>query len=396
MARDVQPRLLTSLCYAGMMCLAIGVNLLPVFLTSIGASLGGEQPLSREALGRLGAVTFAGLVAGIIVTGPLADRFGAKVFVLLANVLMVAGLAGMAMAPTYDALLVMVFLLGLGAGMLDMILSPIVAALNPERRTAAMNWLHSFFCVGAVVTVLIGMTALALGIDWRIVCWALILYPIGLTAAFLPMRFPELVTDGKRTPLPALLRSVWFLGALLAILLGGATELGMAQWLPAYAEISLGFSPVVAGSGLLFFSIAMALGRMVVGMLEDRVNPYAVLAVGSAASVVLFLLGAFLANPNLALVACIAAGFAGSCLWPTMLAVAADRYPDGGASMFAALAAFGNAGGILMPWVVGAVGDLHDLRWGIATSAIAPLLMLPVIGLLFANVRAKRLLNAQA
>ncbi|WP_442582145.1 MFS transporter [Mesorhizobium sp. ASY16-5R] len=394
MARDVRPQLLTILCYAAMMCLAIGVNLLPVFLTNIGATFGGQQPLSQEELGRLGAVTFAGLVAGIAVTGPLADRFGAKPFVLLANFLMVAGLAGIAMAGDYGALLITVFMLGLGAGMLDMILSPVVAALNPERRTAAMNWLHSYFCVGSVVTVLIGMTALALDIDWRIACVALILFPLGLIAAFAPMQFPALVTEGGRTPFTALLRRAWFLGALLAIFLGGATELGMAQWLPAYAEISLGFSPVVAASGLLFFSVAMALGRMVVGMLEDQVNPFAVLAVSAATSVILFLLGAFLQNPSLALLACIAAGFSGSSLWPTMLAVAADRYPDGGASMFAVLAAFGNAGGILMPWVVGVVGDMHDLHWGIATSAIAPLLMLPLVGVLFTSLRARRLLDA--
>ena len=47
--------------------------------------------------------------------------------------------------------------------------------------------------------------------------------------------------------------------------------------------------------------------------------------------------------------------------------------------MFAALAAIGNAGGILMPWVVGWVGDLSSLRWGLAVSAFAPLLMLPVV-----------------
>jgi hypothetical protein len=47
--------------------------------------------------------------------------------------------------------------------------------------------------------------------------------------------------------------------------------------------------------------------------------------------------------------------------------------------MFAALAALGNAGGILMPWVVGWIGDLASLRWGLAVSAIAPLLMLPLV-----------------
>ncbi len=189
MKRAVQPKLLTALCYAAMMCLAIGINLLPVFLTTIGTSFGQDGQLTREELGRLGAVAFAGLVVGIVATGPLADRYGAKPFVILANILTLLGLAGMAASPTFTMLLATVFVTGLGAGMLDMILSPVVSALNPERRTAAMNWLHSFYPVGAVVTIFIGTLALALDVGWRSVCWLSIALPLGLTLAFLPMRF---------------------------------------------------------------------------------------------------------------------------------------------------------------------------------------------------------------
>jgi hypothetical protein len=57
-----------------MMMLAIAVNLLPVFLTSIAVDLGRGSPLSAEQLGLIGAVTFIGLVGGILVTGPLAYR----------------------------------------------------------------------------------------------------------------------------------------------------------------------------------------------------------------------------------------------------------------------------------------------------------------------------------
>jgi fucose permease len=276
-----------------------------------------------------------------------------------------------------------VFVVGLGAGMLDMILSPVVAVLNPERHTAAMNWLHSFYPVGAVVTILIGTLALAFDVGWRAVCWVSIVLPLGLTLAFLPMRFPELVTNHGRTSMRELCGKPWFLLALAAIFLAGAIELGMAQWLPAYAETALGFSPTVAGVALLLFSIAMAVGRMAVGLLEGSANAYAIMMAGGVLSGVLFLLGAFLPNPTWALVACIAAGFTGTSLWPTLLAAAADRYPDGGASMFAALAAFGNAGGIFMPWIIGYVGDVRDLHWGIATSAIAPFLLLPLLMLLF-------------
>lgn len=366
-----------------MMCLAIGVNLVPVFLTTLGTAFGGPTGLTQEQLGRLGASAFGGLVLGILVTGPLADRWGAKPFALAGLGLVAAGLIGLAAAPDYAWAGVAVFLLGLGAGQIDMVLSPVVAALNPERRAAAMNWLHSFYCVGAVLTVLAATVCLELGISWRTACLAQVVMPLGLIGAFIPLRFPPMISDdGPRMPFPQLLRSRWFQVALIALLLGGATELGMAQWLPAYAEKALGYPVWVGGAGLVAFSLAMAVGRMVVGAAGNRLDPFLVMAWGCALSVVLFIASAFVPQPAIALACCILAGFTGSCLWPTMLAVTADRHPDGGASMFGALAAFGNAGGIVMPWLVGWIADQRDLHWGLALSAVAPLLMWPLVLLL--------------
>ena len=220
-------RLLTILCYGAMMSLAIGINLLPIFLTSIQHSFPGPEGsgLTKEQLGRLGAVAFSGLVVGILITGPLADRFGAKAFALLGNALLAIGLGVTAWSPTYGVLLAATFGLGLGAGILDMVLSPVVAAINPERRAAAMNWLHSFYCVGAVVTVVAGTLALQAGLGWRVAGLILIPLPIALVCALGAMSFPALTTDGgERIPLRSLLRSIWFIGALGAIFLGGATN----------------------------------------------------------------------------------------------------------------------------------------------------------------------------
>jgi fucose permease len=362
-----------------MMSLAIGLNLLPVFLTTLSTVYGGAAGLSQEQLGRLGATGFVGLVAGIAVTGPLADRWGAKPFALLGLGLSVLSLLAMAWAPDYALLGGALFFLGLGAGVLDMVLSPVVAALNPLRRAAAMNWLHSFYCVGAVVTILAGTLVLKAGFGWRTACLLLLPLPLVLFAAFVPLRFPPLVTESGRVPLRGLLHERWFIAAMAAIFLGGATELGLAQWLPAYAQLSLGYPAWIGGGALLFFSVAMALGRMVIGAAGPRLDPFRVMAWSCGASVALILLGAFLPVPAAALAACVVAGFAGSCLWPTMLAVTADRHPDGGASMFGALAALGNAGGILMPWIVGWIADAETLSLGLAASALAPALMLPIV-----------------
>ena len=197
----------------------------------------------------------------------------------------------MAFAPTYTLLLFAVFALGLGSGVLDMVLSPIVSALNPTNRAVALNWLHSFYCVGAAVTVLAGSLALAAGFGWRGSCLVLLPLPLGLLIAFAPLRFPDLPHESVRTSVRSLFKQYWFVLASVGIFLGGATELGMAQWLPAYAETSLGFPVWISGGSLLLFSVAMALGRMVVGLAGTRFNAFQLMAWSCGSTVVLFLLG---------------------------------------------------------------------------------------------------------
>lgn len=359
-----------------MMVLAIAVNLMPVYLTAVSADLGGSEGLSKEKLGRIGAFTFVGLVTGILLCGPLADRLGAKTFTLIGSGLIALGLGVLGLAHSYEQVLVAVSIMGLGAGILDMILSPIVSALQPERRAIAMNWLHSFYCVGAVVTVLIATMALKIGVHWRTLALWMALLPLAVGVSFLRLRLPPLVEESStRLPVRALLKERFFLVALTAIFFGGAAEMGMAQWLPAYTELDLGMSRWVGGMALVAFSIAMALGRIVVGVLNGRVPTYTIMLWSCWSSVVLFIIASASPWHWTALLAGVLVGFTGSCLWPSTLAVTADRFPLGGASMFALLAAAGNLGGIGMPWAVGAIADGHTLALGLSTATICPFLM---------------------
>jgi fucose permease len=261
-----------------------------------------------------------------------------------------------------------------------MVLSPIVCALQPHRKTAAMNLLHSFYCIGAVVTVLVASLALKYDFGWRPITLWLMLAPaaVGLGLAVVPL--PPLVPHGKeRTRLRELVRVPAFLVTLAAIFLGGATELGMAQWLPDYAQDALHYSKWAGGMALLAFSVAMAVGRIAVGMMGPRLNPVRLMFHLCWISVVLFLVGSFAPIAPVALAACILAGLTGSCLWPSILGVAADEFPQGGASMFAMLAAMGNFGGVFMPWAVGVTADHSSMHWGLSTGAICPLLLAAIL-----------------
>jgi MFS family permease len=67
-------------------------------------------------------------------------------------------------------------------------------------------------------------------------------------------------------------------------------------------------------------------------------------------------------------------------LWPTTLALAGDRFPQAGASMFSLLPAAGNLGGVTGPLLIGCIAEAGDLRAGMALLAVASLLIVLLAG----------------
>jgi len=379
--------------YASMMSIAVAVNLVPVFLTTLATDLGGPTAeagssagLTSEQLGRIGSITFMGLLAGIALTTSLVGRLGPKPFAVSANVLVGVGLAVLGSVQTYAAVLVAVFIMGAGAGMLDAVLSPIVCALRPDRRASAMNWLHSFYSIGAICSILVASLALARGVGWRTISLYLAAAPVAVGLAFTAVRVPPMVPEGQAgMPLGHLCRRPAFLGAMAVLLLAAAAEMGVAIWLPAYGEKGLGFSTWTGGMALMVFSIMMAIGRTGAGVAGHWISAMSHLRVSAAAMAVLLAIGCFAPWPAAALAACMATGLAVSSMWPSTLAVAADRFPHGGAAMFGLLSGVGNLGCVVMPWVVGVTAAVAEerggssaaesLRWGLATVIVCPVAM---------------------
>lgn len=177
-------------------------------------------------------------------------------------------------------------------------------------------------------------------------------------------KFPSMTSeDGERMQFRTLIKELWFIGALTGIFLGGATELGMAQWLPAYAELALKY-PQWVGEEQHSLPLAWN-GYRAHGYWcsQRQADSYTIMALGCGISVVLFSAWLILFLSS-ACASCLHHGLTGSCLWGRPCwQLLRDRYPQGGATMFGALAAFGNAGGIFM-LVLGGIADMSSLHWG--------------------------------
>jgi len=363
------------MCYGAIMCLAFAVHLPPVYLNTFRNIFGGSGGLTDEQLGRIPGLMLGSLAVGIVICGPLADRWGAKLLVMLGLAFLAAGLGTMGSARNYEMLLAAGCLIGLGAGMLEIVLSPIVCALRPDRRSSAMNWLHSFYCTGAVCMILFSIFALQLKVSWRAVCFIMMACPVAVLAGFVGVKVPPLVHESRqRESVGTLLGRPFFLMALVGILLVGAAEHGMVQWLPTFAENSLHYGKTAGRLALAGFMLAMAAGRVMTGAVGHRIRPIRLMLICCIALAGLLVAACFSPYVSAAMAACVAAGLMVSCLWPTMLGVTADRFPGGGATMFAMLAAAGNVGCSIMPWVIGVVAEqTGKLNVGLAATGLCPI-----------------------
>lgn len=395
----LRPRAILRACYTSMFIQAMVVNLTPLLFVT----LSGQFGLSFEQVGRLVLINFTTQMLTDLVSSAIVDRVSAKLLATLANALGAIGLWLFALLPfrladPYLGLVLGTIVFSIGCGLLEVIISPIVERTPSERKAAGMALLHAFYPIGKVVaTVITALLFFALGIEnwpWLLLAWSVV--PALNTLAFAGLRLPPMFEVGRRTRVRDLLRTraTWL--GLAAILLAGATEVSLAQWASAFAERGLGVPKLAADLlGLGAFGVGMIVGRIWFALRGHDGDLFPVLRAGAVASVAAALVMALSGAAWASMAATAAAGLATSMLWPGVVSLTAARFPHAGASLFALLAAAGDTGAGVMPWIVGIAADQArwapawlaggwtpeqvGLRTGVALAAIPALAMLAVL-----------------
>lgn len=365
--------------YLGFVILATVVNLTPILFIPLREQFG----LTFEQMGRLVFINFITQVATDLYFSRLVDKHGFRPFIVLAQVMAFLGFGVFAIAPRifaqpYVGFMVATVIFSCGGGLLELLVSPIVNAIPTDEKASAMNLLHSFYAWGQVAVVLITtLLLLVLGSQswpWIIMGWMVL--PVINFFLFLRVPLAPMVPEEHRMPMIALLRSRFFAMILIAIATAGASELVMAQWTSTFMEKALNLPKIVGDvAGVTMFAFMLGVGRALYGKYGAKLNLQSVMIAGTALAFFCYLVVAFSPWPLLSLVACALTGLAVSSLWPGSLVIASERFPLAGASMFALLAAGGDTGASVGPWMSGVVADLlpglvNNLPAGIAPEEI--------------------------
>lgn len=388
-------------CYAAYIVQAITVNLPPLLFAIFRDQFG----VTYEELGRLVLLNFVTQLTVDFLSGWFCDRLGMRFAAVLAHICCVVGLVSLGVLPRvlngspYAALMISSIIYAVGSGFLEVIISPTIESLPSSGKSASMSILHSFYCWGQAGVVLLStLFLLAFGSEiWYLLplVWAV----LPLCNLFLFLRVPLI------PPLPpeqtASLRDLFTSRTILlafAVMVGaGASELSMSQWASMLAERGLGLTKTWGDVlGPCLFAVLMGLTRVLGPLLYRRFRLDTALLFASAFCVVCYALTVFSKIPLLSLAGCALTGAAVALMWPATISLAAERVPNGGTRMFALLAAFGDIGCSLGPWLTGLVSDLtqHNetlltyaaetgltaeqlgLKSGLAVAGIFPILMI--------------------
>lgn len=367
--------------YIGYITQAIVNNFAPLLFLTFHNTYG----IPLEKIGLLVTINFGTQLVVDLLCAKYADRIGYRRLVVAAHISAAAGLCGLGFFPDvfpspYLGICAAVVLYAVGGGLTEVIISPIVEACPTDGKSAAMSLLHSFYCWGSVLVVLMSTVFFSVfGVgSWRISCiWAIV--PILNAVYFTQVPLAPLVEEGEGMTIGALLRTKLFWIFALLMVCAGASELAMSQWASAFAESGLHVSKTVGDlAGPCFFSVLMGFSRVFHSKVAERFKLEKYLAVCGVMCIFSYLLASLSPIALLSLIGCGICGFSVGAMWPGTYSLASSKCPKGGTAMFALLALAGDTGCSLGPTIVGFVsGALDDnIKAGLLTAVVFPVLLL--------------------
>lgn len=422
------------LLWAGFMAIlaaGVGFAIRGGILDNWGAEFGFTNAQLGEISGQ-GLTGFCiGIIVGGIIVDKIGYNklvIAAFAFHIISAFVTFAAVKGTSPEMAYNYLYWGTFIFAVANGTLEAVANPLVATLFPHNRTHYLNILHASWPAGLVLGGALGwILDDQLKFDWKIQLALYIIPVLVYGMMFLGQGMPKSEASAKGLSLGEMLKDVGLLGGLVAcfflslffggvvlkplftdpvtasyvgygigavllVLVGiitkfsigsvllfvlflthalvGAVELGTDGWIQNITGNLLSSSE---GKILFVFTSALMFSlRFCADFIEKKIglSPIGLLLVCSIAACIGLNLTSRVETFGFALLAAAVYGFGKTFFWPTMLAVASDRFPRSGAIAISIMGGIGmmSAGLIGSP----GLGYLKDKYAGEALQSTSP------------------------
>lgn len=329
--------------------------------------------LTLEQIGWAFTPAFWGFTIAMIIGGPLVDSLGIKKITWIAFITHAIGIIWTILANDQTSLFLATLFVGIGNGMVEAALNPMIASMYTKNKTKMLNRFHVWFPGGIVIGSLVGWLVMdVMGLGWQVMVGVLFIPLIIYGFMFLGQNFPvtERVQMGvSNNKMIASLGKPLFIFMVLCMFLTAASELGTTQRIESLLKESVAVPLLV----LAFINGIMALGRAFAGKVIHRLQPAGMLLFSAIFTFIgLWLLTITSGGMTFVAAAVFAVGV--TFFWPTMLGFVAEYLPETGAL---GLSIMGGAGMLSVSVVLPVMGNLMDNAN--ATEALRTMSILPAI-----------------
>ena len=325
-----------------------------------------DKARSAEMIGTILGLPFLGYAVTIAIGSPLLDYIGMGLLLPLSGILFSIGMAIIIFAGSlssgagvYDVLWIGALVTGIGYGLVETVINPLVATLYPDQKTERLNTLHAWWPGGLVIGGLMGVGMSSVDIGWQVKLGLVVIPAVILLFSCAGIQFPPTERKAAGVPASEMFRSLLnplFFVLFAAMFLTAASELAPGQWV----DIALSRTVHMPGILLLVYvSGLMFVMRHFAGPLVHKLSPVGVLWFSCLGAGLGLLALSFADSPITALLAATIWGTGCCYMWPTMLAAASERFPRGGALLMGLM---GTAGTLSIQFVLPAMGTIFDRK----------------------------------
>ena len=361
-----------------------------ITLGSVAADLRVKLQLDEISAGELFSILPLGILAGSLLFGPIADKFGYRVLLSVCCVFMFAGFEGIAFAPSTNLLRIFIFLFGIGGGAINGSTNALVADISEKDKGANLSLLGVFFGIGAL-----GMPLIS-GILDRWFGFEEILASVGIMTllagvVFLTIRFPP---PKQRQGFPLkqtvkLIKDKVLLLIAFFLFFQSGFEAIINNWTTTYLINQHSIQANNALFGLSSFVAGMIIMRLLyssvfrsVSVRKLLISSFFMILLGltllkSADSLILSITGLVLTGAGLA------SGF------PVMLGFAGDRYAEISGTAFSLVLSIALIGNTLINYLMGLIAQSFGIRHLITFAFAETIIMIVLCVIVLNKIKAK-------
>jgi len=348
-------------CYSAYFTMTSVFSLPPLLFATFREMYG----ISYTLLGTLVLVNFITQMSVDLIFTFFSKYINSKKAARLMPLITTIGLLIYALSPVlfrsnvYIGLLIGTVIFSVSAGLSEVLLSPIVAAIPSDNPQRDMSLLHSLFAFGVVTVVAISTIFIKLfgETNWMYLTMLLAALPIISSVLFMISPMPDIgATESGASAEDTKRRVFGLVLCTLCIFFGSCAENTMSNWISGFMENALHIDKALGDIlGMAMFSVLLGFARIMYAKYGRSIEP--VLLFGMTGAAVCYLIAGFCTNTAVIFAACILTGFFTSMLWPGTLIMMEEKIPGAGVAAYALMAASGDLGAAAAPQLMGIVVD---------------------------------------